>query len=89
MQEQDPYEGSAQWLREVSRRKAPSRPAIPDALVPPAPTQSPKRPASHVRGLMLSGALSVAFLQYYFLDVMVQIGTLPEIVIFVNAPPAA
>ena len=85
--QEDPYEGSAQWLREVGKRPVPPRPAKPRSMEIPRPPYA--RPASRARGLMLSCALSLAFLQYYFLDVMVQIESLPEIVIFVGAPASA
>lgn len=89
MQEEDPYEASAHWLREVSQRRAPGRPASVQAFAPSSPRTPERAARSHARGLVLSCALSLAFLQYYFLDVMVQIETLPEIVIFVNAPASA
>ena len=83
--QEDPYEASARWLREVSQRGAPGRPASVQGPAPSAP-RAPERVArSHARGLVLSCALSLAFLQYYFLDVMVQIGSLPTIIVFITA----
>ena len=35
---------------------------------------------------MLSTALALAYLQYYFLDVMVQINALPAIIVFYGQP---
>ena len=35
---------------------------------------------------MLSTALALAYLQYYFLDVMVQINALPVIIVFYGQP---
>src|SRR6267143_1456791 len=36
--------------------------------------------------LLLSTALALAYLQYYFLDVMVQINALPAIIVFYGQP---
>lgn len=36
-----------------------------------------------IRQFVLAGVLAVAFLQYYFLNVMLEINSLPTVVVFV------
>jgi hypothetical protein len=78
---------AARWLQEVGRR-ARHVPA-PPREVEVAPEQGNEtRPARLVgTKVLLFGVLALAYLQYYFLDVMVQINALPAIIVF-NGQPA-
>jgi len=78
--EDDPYESSAQWMQELGRRTSTGpRPSF------HAPNVSQKKKQGTGRAIVGFGALSLAFLQFYFLDVLLQIQHLPALVLFV--PP--
>ena len=87
--ERRPGEELSDWLQEVAKRPWVSGPAmIAPAVVaevsPETACESWWR-RHHLRGRDIAGlsVLTMAYLQYYYLDVMVQIGTLPKVVIFV------
>jgi hypothetical protein len=77
---------AARWLQEAGRRSRRVQPPVPE--VEPAPRlNNETRPARWARKkLLLSAALALAYLQYYFLDVMVQINALPAIIVFYGQP---
>jgi hypothetical protein len=79
---------AARWLQEAGRRSR--RAQAPQREVEPAPGEygDERKPARRVRltRLALIGALAVSYLQYYFLDVMVQIDALPVIIVFYGQP---
>ena len=82
-------ENLADWLQEVAARPWGNAPlSINPALVPetarPA-TLAPRRRRhlQHGRDLVALAALTIGYLQYYYLDVMVQIGNLHQVVVFV------
>ena len=77
------------WLQEVAKRPWVSgpttiNPAVVSEASPEAARESWLR-RYHLRGRDFAGlsALTMAYLQYYYLDVMVQIGSLPKVVVFV------
>ena len=87
--ERRPGEELSDWLQEVAKRPWVSGPTtIAPALVaevsPEAASEKWLR-RHHLRGRDFAGlsVLTMAYLQYYYLDVMVQIGSLPKVVIFV------
>lgn len=65
-----------EWLKESGRRRQPS--ALPPVRVAGDP---PSRPGSRTKEILWIAALSTAFLQYYFLDVMLTIQSLPTFVL--------
>lgn len=82
-------EDLSDWLQEAAKRSSVSGPptinrAAPAMAGPEAVRESRLR-RDHLRGREFAGfsALTIAFLQYYYLDVMVQIGNLPKVVVFV------
>lgn len=83
--EEDPYEASARWLQEVGRRT--SRAVRPGVEPQPRAPERPRAARGHTRHIVLFGVFAIAFLQYYALDVMVQIDSLPAIVVFVPTAP--
>ena len=87
--ERRPGEELSDWLQEVAKRPWVSgpttiAPAVVAEVSPEAANESWLR-RYHLRGRDLAGlsVLTMAYLQYYYLDVMVQIGSLPKVVIFV------
>ena len=87
-------EDLAVWLQEVAKRPWVSGPPTINAAVlaedsPGAARESWLR-RYHLKGRDLAGlsVLTMAYLQYYYLDVMVQIGSLPKVVVFVSSAAA-
>jgi hypothetical protein len=81
----DPYESVAQWAQELGRRRLPaSRAALAPTVAAPVRILAPLRTTHPTtwKGLSLAG-LVAAYLQYYFLGVMLQIVTLPSLIVFV------
>lgn len=81
-------EDLAHWLQEVARRPwvdgPPSvNPVIHPGVGPQAGQEPRRRPLQNGRNLVALAGLTIGFLQYYYLDVMVQIGSLHKVVIFV------
>ena len=82
-------ENLADWLQEVAARPWVGGPvSIPPAIVPEAGPQTDPEPRlrrsfQNGRDLIGMAALTIGYLQYYYLDVMVQIGNLHTVVIFV------
>lgn len=80
-------EDLVQWLKEAGRRRAPQ---------PPSPTGEParspepavrSRPRSRCRREFLLGALaSLAYLQYFYADVFLEIARLPALIVFLPVP---
>jgi hypothetical protein len=82
-------EDLSDWLQEVAKRPWISGPPTVNPLVVAEPGPEFVRQSwlqrFHLTGRDLAGlsALTMAYLQYYSLDVMVQIGGLPKVVVFV------
>jgi hypothetical protein len=73
----------AQWLREAGRRRRPSPRAAPPEEKPPG---SPRgRAGSRNRYLphALAGLAAIAYLEFYFTAVMLQIYSLPRVMVFI------
>jgi hypothetical protein len=76
----------AHWLQEAGRRVRGA--PLPEPLQEPRPAaQVEKRVGA--RHVVLFGMLAGSFLQYYMLDVMLQINSLPAMVVFVPLAAAA
>jgi len=76
----------AQWLKESARRTR--QPASPDPQ--PAAPELPIVEESVVQSLLLRAKwpliaflVAIAFLQYFYVDVMVRIGSLPAMIFFI------
>jgi hypothetical protein len=87
-QDDDASVDAARWLQEAGRRSR--KVQAPQPEVEPAPAKyadegKSVRKAARKR-LALIAALAVSFMQYYFLDVMVQINALPVIIVFYGQP---
>jgi hypothetical protein len=79
----DPSRELAQWLQEVARRRYPM---YGPSMRPPDPPRAPvERPRKwrRLREVVGLAALSGAYLQYYMLDVMLQIATMKSVTVFV------
>ena len=96
MSDSDPHAGEdlADWLQEVAKRPWVSGPLSinPSGLPGAGPTavQAP-RLRGHIqngRDLVAFALLTIAYLQYYYLDVMVQIGKLDKVVVFISSTAA-
>lgn len=84
-----PAEELSDWLQEVAKRPWVSGPpTINPAVLAEASPEAARESwlgKHHLRGRDFAGlsVLTMAYLQYYYLDVMVQIGSLPKVVVFV------
>jgi len=77
---EDADEELATWLKEAGRRRAP--PAKPENVV--VATPSAKRPLiTNGKRLVLFGLAAASYLQYFFLDVYLQIAAMPTLIVFV------
>jgi hypothetical protein len=82
----DSGEHMAQWLQEAARRTQP--PSSPDPQ--PAASALPIAQESAVRSVpgrakwpLMAVLVAIAFLQYFYVDVMVQIASLPAMIFFI------
>ena len=76
----------AQWLVEAGRRaKLDSNPALASPHVD-AVSAGEGASAHAVKRSILMSATALAFLQYYYFHVMVEIGKLPTLIVFVPSP---
>jgi hypothetical protein len=86
-EQDDPYESTTRWLQEAARRR---RADSAGASRPQASAESPlpaKRLGRTVifgvgREIYLLGALAAVYLNYYFMQVMLEIDSLPSLVVF-------
>jgi len=76
----------AQWLKESARRTR--RPSSPDPQ--PVPSAIPITPESAFQSVLgrakwplIAVLVAIAFLQYFYVDVMVQIASLPAMIFFI------
>jgi len=82
-------ENLADWLQEVAARPWVGGPvSINPAILPGAGPQTGLEPRRRRhfqigRNVVALAGLTIGYLQYYYLDVMVQIGSLHQVVIFV------
>lgn len=78
-------EDLVRWLQEVGRRKWP-RPLVDGATVQrrvSGPAQVPLALQATCYRAALLGLLAVAYLEYYFADVLLQVFTLPSLIVFI------
>jgi len=70
----------ATWLKEAGRRRA--RPAkAENVVIASAPVKRPL--ITNGKRLVLLGLAAVSYLQYFFLDVYLQIAAMPAVIVFV------
>lgn len=74
----------AQWLIEAGRRARLDREGVP-APQPIAPASAEASTFTGRRSVLM-GVAALAFLQYYYFHVMVEIAKLPTVVVFVPSP---
>ena len=85
-QDDDASVDAARWLQEAGRRSRKLQAPQPEVEVTPRQGNE-TGPARRVgTKVLLSTALALAYLHYYFLDVMVQINALPAIIVFYGQP---
>lgn len=81
----DPYESTARWLEEAARRRPALAPAQPQPQ-PAAPTPAkPRRERTFLgiaREVYMLVVLAAAYLNYYFMQVMLEIDSMPRMVVF-------
>ena len=82
----DPHEAVTQWLQEVARRRT----LVPRGIPAEEPRLSVQQenPASRrapSKDLLLLAVLGAAYLQYYFLDVLLQTVSVHSFIIFALA----
>src|SRR4051812_15199229 len=94
LREDDPYEGVAIWMKELAARKYVRSAELATERVADCaplnmrPVSAPENPASlRPKHLIATAMLVLSFLQYYFLDVMVQINSMHSIVVFAPTIP--
>jgi hypothetical protein len=76
----------AKWLKESGRRRLALAVAPEPVHVDAARRANPSRPwisAPHRKWLLLGGLTVLAYLEYFFADVLLQIATIPEFLVFV------
>lgn len=82
--EQDPYESTTRWLQELAQRPAVRQCAAAPVVQPPA--RPPRRAQSLLgvgREIYLFAVMAAAFGNYYFIQVMVEMDSLPSLIVFV------
>jgi hypothetical protein len=87
-QDDDAPVDAARWLQEAGRRSWKVQATQPEVELAPARHVEERNSVRKVVGkrLVLSAALALSYMQYYFLDVMVQINALPAIIVFYGQP---
>jgi len=72
----------AQWLREAGRRRAPAKVEVGAATLPGQPSRRAKR-RNRLLIPVLAGVTALAYLQYFYVDVMLQIYSLQHLIVFI------
>jgi len=80
-------EDLVQWFKEAGRRRAPQSPspANQPARSPDPSVRSRSRSRSR-RHLLLGALASLAYLQYFYADVFLEIARLPALIVFLPVP---
>ena len=72
----------ALWLREAGRRRTPAKVEVGAATLPGQPSRRAKR-RSRLLLPVLTGITALAYLQYFYVDVMLQIYSLQHLIVFI------
>ena len=79
----DPYESTARWLEEAARRRPAVAPAQSELAAPtPAKPRRERTVLGIAREVYMLAVLAAAYLNYYFMQVMLEIDSLPGLVVF-------
>ena len=73
----------ARWLEEAGRRKAVSRPASIQAESASRPEKKARRLVTQPLRIALLALMVLSYLQYFYLDVYLQIAAMPSITVFI------
>jgi hypothetical protein len=82
----------ADWLQEVAKRPwVGGLQTVNPAVLPQSGPNSARvarmeRQLQHGRELVALAVLALGYMQYYYLDTLVQIGGLPKVIVFVGPP---
>ena len=79
----DPSRELAQWLQEAARRRYAMYSPPPRRSYQPAPRKQPPKKWGTARNAIGLGGLAAAYFQYYMIDVMLQIASMPSVTVFV------
>jgi hypothetical protein len=84
----DSGEHLAQWLKEAGRRARRSSNVVePETVAAPVNIPTPQTPVrsmlERAKWPLITAFVAIAYLQYFYADVMLQIGSLPAIIFFV------
>jgi hypothetical protein len=82
--EQDPYESTTQWLKELAGRPPVRQCAAATVIEPLA--RRPRRERTMLgvaREIYMFAVMAAAYGNYYFMQVMVEMDSLPSVVVFV------
>jgi hypothetical protein len=82
--QQDPYESTAHWLEEAGRRRpaGPSAGPAPPASPPPAKQRRERAILGIGREIYMFAVLVAAYLNFYFMQVIQEIDSLPRLIVF-------
>jgi hypothetical protein len=86
-EDEDVAKDLAQWLKEAGRRTKSARPevvAIP--LAADARAMPGERRSASLKRILVVALLAGSGYQYYYADLMLQISSLPSVVVFVPVP---
>jgi hypothetical protein len=81
----DPYESTARWLEEAARRRTADSSARrgPAATLPPSAKPRRERTILGIaREVFMLAVLAAVYLNYYFMQVMIEIDSLPKMIVF-------
>ena len=78
---EDENEELATWLKEAGKRRRTSAPKAENVVVASAPVKRPL--ITNGKRLVLFGLAAASYLQYFFLDVYLQIAAMPTVIVFV------
>lgn len=81
--DRDPSEDLAEWLRDSGHRRRPVREAADANAADNSAEQTCRVPSvSRLNSIFLAALLTVAYLQYYFLDTLLEIESMRSIIVF-------
>jgi hypothetical protein len=74
-------------LKEAGRRRAPQLPSpAPEPAQSPDPSVRSRSRSSRRRKLLLGALASLAYLQFFYADVLLEIAKLPSLIVFLPVP---
>jgi len=85
--EPHPYESTTQWVQEVARRSASRATPAASGVVAAHSPRDGRRFFGVRREIYLLAALAAAYANFYFMRVLLEINSLPSLVVFVAVQP--